>query len=670
MLLKFIPIRLTAALILGILLGKHIDFPVGILLFVLVLGLGFLGFTYNQKKRSSNYTFEVTSLILVFALGVLTISLHKPQYQRQHYAMLQEELPETYAVKITASLRPGNFHNRYLAKLIPVSSTAMRGKLLLQCPDSIQLTIDDELVIWKPWRPISPPQNPGQFNYARYMEDQGVYARIVLKPSDYMKLPSSGKTMNGAIGIVRNNLSKKLQELPLEEHTIDIMQAMLLGQRTNMDSTLYTGYKDAGAVHLLAISGLHIGILVLLLQVLFAPLRHLPGGQIWQFGSIVLFLWGYAALAGFTPSVVRAVTMFSFITYALIIKRSGNAYNIIALSLFFILLVLDPNYLFQAGFQMSYAAVFAIIWLYPKLTSLWRPEQKVTRYFWQLLSVSICAQIGVLPISLYYFHQFPGLFFISNILIVPMLGVVLGMGFLLLVLSLFEMVPDFLTHVYDQLIIWMNAIVQWIAQQESLIFRDIPFDGVQLFLAYTILLLFIAWYEVRKSKFIWMLGGALLIFQGWVFGQKLGQKNSNALILYHQIAQTLLVEEYADQALAFMRNEEDLFSASLLQNSVIYNRIENIGIQPLKHSYYWKGSHILLVDKSAVFPKSFDPVNYLVLTDNPKINLDRVLANNPSSQIIADGSNYTYLIDAWRASCLQANRPFHYTGEKGAFYFE
>ncbi len=657
-------------LILGILLGKYVDIPINISLFVITFGLTFLWVTYKQRDGQTAYSFEIISLLLVLALGVLIICLHKPKNQPWHYLNLQEEVSETYAIKVVSILRPGTFNNRYLAALIPATENKMRGKLLLHSPDSIQLNIDEELLLWKPWKPIDPPLNPGQFNYARYMADQGVFARIDLKPTNFVRLPKPAKTWRGRIGRARAHLSRKINEMPLEADTKDIMRAMLLGQRNTLDATLYEEYKDAGAVHLLAISGLHVGILVLMLQFILVPLRRFSRGEHKQFVSIVLFLWAYAALAGFTPSVVRAVTMFSFVTYALVIKRSGNSYNIIALSLFFILLVLDPNFLFQAGFQMSYAAVLAILWLYPKLISLWHPKSKILGYFWQLLAVSISAQVGVLPISLYYFHQFPGLFFISNLLIVPMLGLVLGLGFLLLVLSLIQTTPVFLFKFYDQLLIAMNTIVQWVAQQENFILRDIPFDGVQVFLSYSILILLIAAIEYRKTKFVWITGCSILLFQVWAFRQKLHVQNRSELILYHQVAQTLLVEEYAEQAHVFIRKKGDAYSASILQNAAVHNRIKEMEVKPLENSYVWKGKHILLVDKTGIHYTFPNEIDFLILTDNPKVNLDRVLTLHPHARIIADGSNYTFLIDTWRASCSKAKRPFHYTGEKGAYYFE
>ena len=180
--------------------------------------------------------------------------------------------------------------------------------------------------------------------------------------------------------------------------------------------------------------------------------------------------------------------MFSFVAYAFYLNRPSNTYNILALSMFFILLVFNPLLLFDVGFQMSYAAVFAIVWIYPLLQKFWNPKKWLLKYVWQLLSVSIAAQIGVLPISLYYFHQFPGLFFISNLLIVPFLGLILGLGIVVIALILLNLAPNILIEIYDSLIGSMNTIIGWVAQQEAFIFKNIPFDTAQLMLSYCLIM--------------------------------------------------------------------------------------------------------------------------------------------------------------------------------------
>ncbi len=166
-----------------------------------------------------------------------------------------------------------------------------------------------------------------------------------------------------------------------------------------------------------------------------------------------------------SPSVVRAVTMFSFVAYALFLNRPTSIVNILALSVFAILLI-HPMFLFQVGFQMSYAAVFAIVWIYPILMKLWNPRHWFLKKGWQLFSVSLAAQAGVLPISIFYFHQFPGLFFLSNILIVPFLGILLGLGLLVIILSAINMLPNSIAIFYNLLLKTMNDVVQWVGKQE------------------------------------------------------------------------------------------------------------------------------------------------------------------------------------------------------------
>ena len=164
-----------------------------------------------------------------------------------------------------------------------------------------------------------------------------------------------------------------------------MIQALLLGKRDDISETNYNNYKNAGVVHILAVSGLHVGIILFLLEFILSPLERLPKGKTIKLIVVVLLLWGYAFVAGLSPSIFRAVTMFSFVAYALYLSRPTNLFNIIALSMLFILLV-KPLFLFQVGFQMSYAVVFAIVWIYPKLQKFWFPENIIIRKTWQLLS--------------------------------------------------------------------------------------------------------------------------------------------------------------------------------------------------------------------------------------------------------------------------------------------
>ena len=162
----------------------------------------------------------------------------------------------------------------------------------------------------------------------------------------------------------------------------------------------------------------------------------------------------------------------------------------------FLLLLLKPIFLFDVGFQLSYLAVFGIIWVQPVFYQLWKPKYYIIDKGWQLFTVSLAAQIGVLPLSLFYFHQFPGLFFVSNLLIIPFLGIILSTGIIVLVLSYYSILPAFMVTIYGGIISVLNKTVVFIAKQEAFLFSDISFSVVKMFLLY---LLIIAYFPVSYT---------------------------------------------------------------------------------------------------------------------------------------------------------------------------
>ena len=224
----------------------------------------------------------------------------------------------------------------------------------------------------------------------------------------------------------RSRWIEQIKHLGLSTQTEALLQALLLEERSGIDSEMRTSYADAGAVHLLAISGLHIGILMLLLQWLFGGFLYLPyplGKQL-QTVMVVLCLWGYALLTGLSPSVLRAVTMFGFVALSRLIDRPGMPLQSLWLSLW-VLVGLNPRLIYEVGFQLSYAAVAGILWALPKLIEHYNPKHFLLGKLWRLWLLGMVAQLSVLPLSLYYFHQFPGLFWVSNLVVVPLLGWIL-----------------------------------------------------------------------------------------------------------------------------------------------------------------------------------------------------------------------------------------------------
>jgi len=267
----------------------------------------------------------------------------------------------------------------------------------------------------------------------------------------------------------------------------------LLGQRQDISKEIYNSYTKAGAIHILAVSGLHVGIILLLLNFVFKPIEYVKHGKVYKTIILVLILWSFAVIAGLSASVVRAVSMFTIVAIAMNLNRPTNVYNTLAISMFFLLLF-KPTFLFDVGFQLSYLAVFAIVIIQPMLYNLWRPKYFLFKFLWGIFTVTIAAQFGIIPVSLFYFHQFPGLFFISNLVIIPFLGTILGFGIIIIGLSLLNILPEFLAAIYGNIIGLMNTFVGWVSNQESFLFKNISFNIEQVFISYLLLILIIHFY--------------------------------------------------------------------------------------------------------------------------------------------------------------------------------
>jgi competence protein ComEC len=192
-----------------------------------------------------------------------------------------------------------------------------------------------------------------------------------------------------------------------------VVSALILGQQQDISKEILKDYQYAGAIHILSVSGLHVGFILLFITFLLKPLRKDKLGNTIRLLTIIISLWGFAILAGLSPSVVRSVTMFSFVAVGMYLKRSTNIFHTLLVSMFLILFF-QPSFLFDVGFQLSYLSLFFILWLQPVISNLWEPKNKIVSYFWDILTVSFAAQIGAFPLSIFYFHQFPGLFFINK----------------------------------------------------------------------------------------------------------------------------------------------------------------------------------------------------------------------------------------------------------------
>jgi competence protein ComEC len=315
---------------------------------------------------------------------------------------------------------------------------------------------------------------------------------------------------------------------------------------------------------------------------------------------------------------------------------------------------------------LSYLAVFAIVSIQPKLFRLWQPKFRIYRYFWGILSVSIAAQIGVLPLSLFYFHQFPGLFFASNLVVLPVLGAILAAGILVIVLSLLKILPEFLAESYGALINALNTFISWIAQKEDFVFTGIHFDIWQSLSAYIAILAFIILLH-RKSfrSLLFFLFGIILFQTGMLYSK--ASHFSSELIIFHKSRKTVIGVKQ-DRQLKLYHNLK--ISAAKEINLKDYKtgfNIKEFQEQSVPNILAINDKKLLIIDSTAVYKITELKPEIVLLRNSPKVNLTRLIQQLKPKQIIADGSNYYSYVARWKATAKKQKTRFHHTGKNGAF---
>ena len=610
-------------------------------------------------------------LLVMILIGVFISKIQSATLPESHYTHLDsitDERLHNLEFIIKKRLNPTTYNQRYYVQLLKIDSIPVSGLLLVNFSKTStkeDLTVNARVLVKTLIKPIHKPLNPYQFNYKNYLKRLGIYRQVFLKEHVVLVSPQSPKTITGYAQSIRNNLNKRLETLSLKPIERAFVNALFLGQRQDITADVYEAYKKAGAIHILAISGLHIGILLLILQYVMKPLLYLRHGKFIRLLIILCILWSFAIVAGLSPSVVRAITMFSLFAIVKGLKRSSNSLNTLAISAFILLLV-RPAFCFDVGFQLSYAAVASIIIVKPILDSWWSFKNKIANWHLDLLKISIAAQIGVFPLSLYYFHQFPGLFFVSNLVIIPCLMLVLGLGIVLFVLLLIYQPPEILVHSLGWTIQFMNGFVDWVASKEAFLFDKISFDMTALVFSYIFLFLLGLFYHKKTFKNLMLLGGCVLSFQ--VLAKQLPALSpKNSFIVFHQSRHSIFGFQ-TNQHLEIHHDLESLKNQRIVNDYNIGAAIKTQSTDSIHGLYKINDKLLLVVDSLGIYNINSVKPKWIILRQSPKINLNRLIDSLHPELIICDGSNYKTYQERWKLTCEAKKIQFYQTSEKGAFF--
>lgn len=667
-LLEYLPLHFVVFLIVGILTQFYTnvwEYGFFKLMTLIVLLLAVLFFISNKIIRT------FFAFLLFFCIGISSVYIHTDRNYKNYYSSSLKD-NSIAILKVNKVLKSGKYNHKYEVKILQIDAIKTRGKALLNIhknPFVNVLKVDEILYTKAIFKELHPPLNPYQFDYKSYLVKQGIYQQLFKKKNEYKSLEIEGLSLIGYSAKFRNKIQVALSRYHFKTDELSVIKALLLGQRQDISKGLISDYSKAGAIHILAVSGLHVGIILLILSFLFKPLERLKNGKFIKSILIILILWMFAFIAGLSASVVRAVTMFTFLAIGNAFQRKKITEFSLITSMFFLLLV-KPLFLFDVGFQLSYLAVFGIVWIQPKLYKIYKPTYKVDNKLWQLITVSIAAQMGVLPLSLYYFHQFPGLFMLSNLIIIPCLGAILIGGIGIIFMAIIGVLPQVLASSYGFVISLMNNFVSWISQQEYFLFKDISLSFLTMLAFYLLIILGTSFLIKRTSRKGIYLLVSVVLFQAVFLLEKYQKNSKQELLVFHKSRQSILgVRNGSDLKIYHHLDTLKIKKLSMLQVYATAQDLKLRFVEEFPTILSYKGKTILVIDHLGVYQIQDLENPIVILWNSPKLNLKRLIKTLNPSQIIADGSNYKSYVKSWEVTAKKLKIPFHYTGEKGAFKY-
>ncbi|CAI8302917.1 MAG: ComE operon protein 3 [Flavobacterium sp. SCGC AAA160-P02] len=664
-LLGYLPFHFLLFLIIGICCQFYTDYwSFGVEAFLCIFfSLCIIGFFLRKTMF-----FIVITWLTFFLVGMMVVYQGDATKNKNYYKNYLTDSPIAI-LEIQKVLKPGINHHKYIAKVIQVNGKNTLGNILLNIKkDSLysMYRTDDQLVLKSHFITIKSSLNPHQFDYKGYQAKQGIYQQVFITNQQLLYLQSSSNRLLRIIDDIRTKIQKSLQNQDFSKDELAVINALLLGQRQDISKELIEDYSKAGAIHILAVSGLHVGIILLILSFVLQPLERFKRGKVVKLSMMIIFLWFFALLAGMSASVVRAVTMFSAIAFGQFINKSNAIEQSLIFSMF-LLLICKPMFLFDVGFQLSYLAVFGIIWIQPVVYNIWNPRIYIVDKAWQIISVSVAAQFGILPLSLYYFHQFPGLFLISNLVILPFMGAILGLGIIVLILSYGSLLPEFLVGFYSGVISVLNYVVTLIASQEKFLLTEISFSGLKLMSTYLITIVGFRFFVKRNGHRLLIFLCSILIFQGVLMYEKYTREVNDEFVVFHKSRNSIVGKRIGERFEVY----HDMDSLSRTAQNILTNYKIGENIQYKIHQkiptvFYVKKQPILIINKVGIYDIQGLQKPIIILQQSPKINLDRLIDKLEPSMIIADGSNYKSFIKLWEDSSVRNKIPFWSTYKKGA----
>lgn len=658
-------VKIILPLILGIILGYYFQdeqlLRVSLIVLITLIIAAALINTFYKNIKGWRYKKSIASFyyLLFFIAGVAITLFHtdfissnyfaKKKYQQLKVWVSSEPQQTNDILRFEVDVTYG-----YLNQYCENTSGKLLLALKLDSLAPIELNYGDELIISAEYLPVEPPYNPAEFDFKAWLATKNIYHQTFIRQEQLVKMyEGQGNPIVKYALDVRKQQVAIYRNLIKDDEAFAVASTLILGYRADLSKETLAAYSKTGTIHALSVSGMHVGIVYFMINFFLSFLDRKRNGRVFKVALICSLIWYYTLLTGLSPSVLRSAIMLTAFILAKQLKRSNNSYNILAFTAV-CLLIYNPFLVWDVGFQLSFLAVFGLIYFQPKIYGWLYFKNKWIDRLWSTVAISLAAQLATVPLSIYYFHQFPVYFIISNLFILIPITVLMYVGIAILLFKF-----HFLAPAFEWLIIFTNKGLKWISELPYAGITEIWIDKWQLLLLCLLMIFLSIGFVNRKKDYLFAGAFTLLLVQAIFAFKKYSAFEQEEIALFS------LRKNYAAAFIdgtecilftdltAIDRNFEFFVKPALEQKqikSITFlgwdEQFKTKNFVKQKNQIVYKNKHFLLMDEQFNYKKisqrpSFD---FIWVHNNARQKLAQLIDEVKFSNLMIDATNKDYLI--------------------------
>lgn len=675
-------LRIILPLIAGIIIQDSCSYSITICCYLFILSLLLIlliAFLPLTKRFYFRHSKGICLFVSLLCTGILITSLQQPPLQKKWIGQFNNM---GAVICVDVSSAPVEKEKSYkvtgivVRMLLDSSEIETSDKVTLYIEkDTVPpvINVGDHIYFEKPLQEIKGTGNPGSFDFKRYSELQQCFFQVYLPHKTYSIYPGAQQKWKQFLQESRNWLVGIIKKYIPSKKEAGLAEALLIAYKDDLDKTLVQSYANTGVVHIIAISGLHLGLVYWLLATLLNPIANYTKMKWIKPLGVIAGLWLFSLLAGASPSVLRSAVMFSFLVVGELFGKRTNAINNLAASAF-LLLCFNPFWLWDAGFQLSYAAVLSLLIFMNPVYQLFTIKNKWFDLLWKMNAVTLSAQILTIPICIYYFHQFPNAFLLTNLIAVPLSSLILFLELALCAVAGLDKIASVLGQVLQWLLYSMNYFVEKVSRLPFAVWEHLYLSLLQTLLLYVLIFCLSVWLftKVKSALVIGIM--TLMVFISTRTIHLVESSRQKKLVVYNiakkQAADIILGNKHIFIGDSSVNTNSTSTLSPLYINRLRLNALDTDSFE-MKFGFVYKIGSTTLLFYNAGY--KITPglekirVSLLCISNNPESSPEEVLSSIETGQIVLDASNNAKTVSKWRKEAAIMGIACHSAVDNGAF---